>query len=1192
MSINSDIAVIGMAGRFPKSNNIEEFWENLKEAKDLITYFTAEELNKEGIDQNITSLDSYVKAKGLLPNIESFDYQFFEWSKVEAECSDPQHRVFMETAWSALENAGCFEEKEDERYGVYASCNTINSYLYNHLFTNQKILKTLGGYQLALHNAPEYLPTRLAYALNFHGPALFIHSACSSSLAVIHQACQGLLNLECDLALAGAVNWRSPNKTGYLYKEGMILSPDGHCRPFDRAGLGTVPSDGVGIVILKRLEDAIHDRNSIICVIKAVAINNDGKEKMNFTAPSVTGQSRVIADALAMADVGPESIDYIEAHGTATILGDPIEIKALQRIYDKSTASGEKPCYLGSVKSNVGHLDVAAGMVGFIKAALCLYNKEIPPTLYFNELNPNIQLHNKKFIINTETVQFKSENRPLCAAVSAFGIGGTNSHLILQQYQTIEIESKGCHHLERDNINPELGFFPISAKTSNALQLKILQLKIFLEKKPNILLKDVAYTLQAGRKHFSKRICFIAQTKNNLLASLNSYCDNGTRVTISNSNLENIAREWELEKLCNFDEISKDLLNIHSKLIQLPSYPFEKNCCWVELSGLPKVLEQKTLKLPSRSWYSMPCFVENPLINDLQYQNNRKQPAFRVALGDKSLGSILIITEDLVDNDLVKELLNDYMKVYVIGSMCKPYQDEREIHYQIDFFNSKAWKETLQEIEINTIQDILYFSCLQSSVEELPYAKMVNIFRQLYEYLGNKQVRLLIIGEDLYANINQVTLHGFANVLSQEHPYWNCKTISFDTKDYIQHLVNELCLDPVDRKISYNEGKRYTLEYRQVLFKNKRYFSEEDMQSDPNKVYYITGGIGGMGLVCARFLASRSPSVLVLVSRSSFPSPSEWAKLLSDPKTPTRLLHQIRSLQHIERSGSKCLIMKVDISNIDSIKESINFLETQHLKVTGCIHAAGNVYPTSMVTIKETDQQFIDLHFDPKVKGLNNLINCIDVDSLEFFICMSSLATSLGGVKYSSYSAANHYLNAICLNRSKKSKTRWLSINWDGWVYDYQKEDSEYDFLKSILITEQEGLIVLQNIFNNACGPVLNVSVRDYFERHREWKEGAQGVSNTNHAGLKMTFSELLNDLKSRWRSSLGLDIVDEQSDFYLCGGNSLISIQMSESINQDFEIPFLASHFLANSTIYKQAILIANFLGINAEESDETIED
>lgn len=507
-TLRGDIAIVGLAGRFPGARTIYEFWKNLCDGIESITTFTAEELVEAGVDPDAVAAANYVKARGSLAGGDLFDASFFGFTPREAEIIDPQHRQFFECAWECLEHAGYDPYRYSGRIGIYGG-SSVNSYAAD-LASDPEIVASTNDLQRSIGTRRDHLTTRVSYKLNLRGPSIDVQTACSTSLVAVHLACQAILNHECDMALAGGVSLRIPEKMGYLYYEGGIHSPDGHCRAFDAEAAGTVGGSGVGLVLLKRLEDARHDNDFVYAVIKGSAVNNDGGMKVGYTAPSITGQAQVIAAAHAMAEVTPETIGYVEAHGTGTPLGDPIEVSALCEVFPAVSEDGGPSCVLGAVKPNIGHLDTAAGVTGLIKTALILQNKTIPPTLHFRTPNPHTKLENSPFRVSNRIVDWHTSGTPRRAGVSSFGIGGTNAHVVLE-------EAAIC---DRPPATPFPELFIISGKTPRALDRASQNLASFLRQHPDLRVADVAHTLQVGRHAFDHRQTFVADSATNAAAIL------------------------------------------------------------------------------------------------------------------------------------------------------------------------------------------------------------------------------------------------------------------------------------------------------------------------------------------------------------------------------------------------------------------------------------------------------------------------------------------------------------------------------------------------------------------------------------------------------------------------------------------------------------------------------------------------
>ena len=504
-----DIAVVGMAGRFPKAASVDEFWNNLREGVECISFFTDEELEASGVAPEVYNDAAYVRAWGWMDGVEMFDAAFFDITPREAEITDPQIRVLLECAWESLENAGCDPDRYPGRIGVFAG-SSMMFYLWQNIAPTPGLLDSVGFVQAWIVNDRDFVATRVNYKLNLKGPGMTVQTACSTSLVSIHLGIQSLLSGESDMVLAGGVSTPTPYKEGYQYMEGGTFSPDGHVRTFDSKAKGMLGGNGVGLVVLKRLEDALADGDNIRAVIKGTALNNDGVDKVTYTAPSVDGQSQVILDALDVAGVEPSSISYVEAHGTGTPLGDPIEIAALTQAWRAKDADAKTPLGdahgivpIGAVKTNIGHLDTAAGVAGVIKTILSLEHKEIPPSLHYEKPNPEIDFATSPFFVNTELRAWDTDKLPRRATVSSLGMGGTNAHAILEEAPDLEPTSGSRSHQ----------LLLLSARTESALDAMCARLADHLAQDPTgaiEALADVAFTTQVGRKAFAQRRIVIA----------------------------------------------------------------------------------------------------------------------------------------------------------------------------------------------------------------------------------------------------------------------------------------------------------------------------------------------------------------------------------------------------------------------------------------------------------------------------------------------------------------------------------------------------------------------------------------------------------------------------------------------------------------------------------------------------------
>ena len=522
---DSGVAVVGLACRLPGAANPAEFWHNLAAGVESITFFTEAEVLAAGIDPALARNPNYVRAAPVLERVEQFDADFFGYTTREAELLDPQQRVLLECAWEAMEDAGYDLRRHPGAVGVFVS-GVLNTYLLNYLWPSGAYLEgdasrvmtlsSTGGFQVMIANDKDYLPTRISYKLNLRGPSVNVQTACSSSLVAIHMAAQSVLAGECEMAFAGGASISLPQETGYLYQDGLLVSPDGHCRAFDADAQGTIFGNGAGLVLLKRLDDAVADGDHIYAVIKGSALNNDGGEKAGYLAPSQDGQAAVVAESLAAAGVSAESISYVEAHGTATALGDPIEIAGLTQAFRADTDLRQF-CAVGSVKTNVGHLQIASGVAGFIKTVLALDHRQLVPSLHFRTPNPRIDLNSSPFYVNTQLQDWPQGDGPRRASVNSLGIGGANVHVILEESPQLPRPTNAVDRPKH--------LLTLSAKTPQALRDLAGRWASSVGWPSDATLGDVCFTANAGRAHLPERLVLVADGWPRMVETLQRFRD-------------------------------------------------------------------------------------------------------------------------------------------------------------------------------------------------------------------------------------------------------------------------------------------------------------------------------------------------------------------------------------------------------------------------------------------------------------------------------------------------------------------------------------------------------------------------------------------------------------------------------------------------------------------------------------------
>jgi acyl transferase domain-containing protein len=503
------IAVIGLAGRFPQAADVDQLWQNLVAGKDCFTEFSVDHIAGEGVPRETVERPEYVRRSSVIDNPGGFDNWLFSISPKEAEMIDPQQRVLLECAWETLENAGHDPFRFPGLIGMWAGSGVNNYFLKNILPMGS--FETNVGFQAIISNDKDYLVSRIAYKMGMRGPAVVVQTACSTSLVAVNMACLALLTYQCDMALAGAVFLQTPRARGYLYNEGEIFSPEGVCKPFDKAANGTILGEGCGLVALRRLEDAVADGDNILAVIRGSAVNNDGADRAGYTAPGIAGQMELITMAHAVAGVQAGDISYVEAHGTGTKLGDPIEVSALTQVFRRATAE-RNYCGIGSIKSNIGHLDVAAGIAGLIKTIYALRHRQIPPTINFTEPNPELRISESPFYIVERLTEWQPRNGRRIAGVSSFGMGGTNGHVIIEEAP--ELESSGPSRPWQ--------LIMLSAKKETALESITARLAGYVKANPDKNSADMAFTLQTGRQELNCRRFLVCRNMDEAFAKLSS----------------------------------------------------------------------------------------------------------------------------------------------------------------------------------------------------------------------------------------------------------------------------------------------------------------------------------------------------------------------------------------------------------------------------------------------------------------------------------------------------------------------------------------------------------------------------------------------------------------------------------------------------------------------------------------------
>ncbi|WP_342551278.1 amino acid adenylation domain-containing protein [Paenibacillus sp. FSL R7-0652] len=1190
-----EVAIIGMSGRFPGASDLKQFWHNLKNGVESLTRFTDEQLKRDGVPDDLLRHPSYVNAKGLLTDYDHFDASFFNYVPTDAELLDPQIRLFHECAWEALEEGGYAHSDADRSIGVYAGASS--NLLWEataSLAESAPESKLFADSQLT---DKDFISTRVSYALNLKGPSLTVYTACSTSLVTIHMACQALLSGECRMALAGGVTISLPQEGGYLYQEGMILSPDGYCRAFDQDASGTVGGSGAGVVLLKRLEDALEDGDPIHAVIKGSAINNDGSAKSAFSAPSIEEQSRVIRTAMLAGEVDACSISYVEAHGTGTYIGDPVELEGLRLAFEGAMPAS---CGIGSVKSNIGHLDCAAGVAGLIKTVLALKYKTLPPTLHVTNPNPQFDWKGSPFYVNTKTRPWKSSNgSPLRAGISSFGIGGTNAHLILEEapkdLEQDDLNTTDASQLSISGYEQSSFFFPLSAKTPEALHQTSYRLARFLQEHPYIDLKDIAYTLVHAREAWMHRAGIICSSRLEALELLHELASGELKASTdqaANHIWGEVRDNW-----LSGASIKRDYGYLFTgKTLHIPTYPFQRTqfnrqlevykeltrngTGLVDKSGshsdglVPSVVKQEIQKSSDLStWIYIPSWSRTFKLADVldkETEENLKENLWIVMPDSYGIAKHLtaLLEEHkaevlYVDHDLDLKIIENNNKPLKVIYLQAVHQQEADL-------TQKQFK-SLQK---------------QGSYRFLGY------IRKLIEYAGDLELDIISVtnGVQLVTgaesiNPGQSPIHGLSLVVQQEHPNVTCTVIDFeetvpseDTALYACSVLQEAVRSKhhFEPFIAFRYRYRWIAQYvpASLPVKNK-----ETYGAWKDKVWCITGGFGGIGRAMAEHFSIRHGVRIVLIGRTAIPDPSTWDRTEED-ELSVRTTSLIRWARGLEERGGQIMLVTADAAKETDLTAAFHQVQLRWGDIHGVIHAAGLTGGTTFELTSSLNETQLEEQFHAKVYGTIELKRVLEKHNPDFCVMFSSLSAVLGGISYGAYAAGNRFLDAYVNSVSHHGDSRWISIGWDGWnISSEVNVDQSND---AYLMEPHEGIEVLERILQSTETGHLIVATADLIQRRKRWVTALKPVKNgaSSKRSIRKLPRPLLSDsycepenkfqrqLVSLWEDFFGIEPIGIDDDFFELGGDSLKGATLITAMQKEHGIRLPLSELFENSTI------------------------
>lgn len=1210
--LQEDIAIIGMSFRSSMADNINEFWENIKAGLDCIRDFPKARHNDLYAYMRFMNpkakVPEYNKG-GYLEEIDKFDYGFFKMSPKEASLTDPNQRLFLQTVYEAMEDAGYGGENlTGSRTGVYLGYNGTSSYMQ--LISRVEPSSFAGA---IVGNTSSIIPSRISYLMDFKGPSLLIDTACSSSLLAVHMACQGIRAGECDFAIAGGVRLNSHPLKGESALG--IDSPDGRTKTFDDGSDGTGWGEGVAAILLKPLERAVKDRDHIYAVIKGSAVNQDGKS-IGITAPNAAAQEAVLEKAWENAGIHPETISYIEAHGTGTKLGDPIEIDGVRKAFGKYTDK-KQFCAIGSVKTNIGHLDNLSGISGLIKAVLALEHGEIPPSLHFNRPNRKIGFENSPVYVTDRLTEWKTEGAPKRCGVSSFGLSGTNCHMVLE-------EAPVCRAVENNEAVSQILAF--SAKAREVIPCWIKKVADHLRKNPGINLRDFCYSANTGRGHYRFRLALVVSDLRDLQKKLEVlslrdpealqeegifYSDaeaagseggklarearkiTGEYVSGKRTNHELLFRICHLYVSgANVDW--KGLYTGTESKIRLPVYPFEQKRCWIE--QLDKFL-QTTPGIRENRYYKT---AWNP------------EPAGKPDIAGME-GAVLIFRDSSVlGSRIAARLRSQGTEVFEVEAGME-YRKIDSCSFSIRDTQAD-YDKLIAEIKDAGICRILHLYSMGGnetamSAADLEMAQnkgaysLFRLTRALQRNNVQKEIGILLISKNVYEITGgetllypeNATLFGLSRIIGMENLNLKTRCLDVDETATEDTVLNELNSGYSGHMAAYRMNTRYA----EVIDR----YDISDLQAQPKTVrdsgvYIITGGTGTIGLNMASFLASKKKVKLALLNRSALPAREQWDACIREGTDPL-LCSKLIQLKSIEEQGSEVIFYRVDVSDEIQLKGALDEIRSKYGKIDGILHCAGIGIGREAVTVSnETEEEFIKI-LSPKVNGTWLLERLTRNDSLDFLVLFSSAITLVGGIGIGGYIAANAYQDAFA-GFAARQGCRVLTVNWPSWKDTVEKPGHDIDEDKQLfkIISTPDAVEALENLLGRnvtrAIVGQLNFDgklfyLRDYLPfrlsegimaeyRHEEEEQGSGAASgqeeNTELLDVKLTgrendrYSETERHVAQVWKNILGFETFSVKDNLYELGGDSIHATRIVNGVNKRLQIQSGLAELLTKPTI------------------------
>lgn len=1223
--IKTDVAIVGMSGRFPKSHNLEQLWNNLINGRSCITEVPKDKWNIDQFynkDRNVPK-KSYSKWMGVVSDIDKFDPLFFNISPAEAELMDPQQRLFLEESWKALEDSG-YDPKSfsGNKCSVFVGCG-IGDYSKKYEYTADG----LNAYTM-MGSFSSILSARISYFLNLIGPCVVVDTACSSSLVAVHHAYQSIVSGENDLSIAAGVHLQTSADIHIMTSKAGMLSSDEKCRTFDNSADGFVLGEGVGVIVLKPLNKAMKDNDHIYGIIKGSCINQDGKTN-GITAPSARSQTLVQTNVYDKYKINPENISYVEAHGAATKLGDPIEFKALKESFSKY-CSKKQYCAIGSIKSNIGHCAAVAGISGLIKIMLCLENKTLVPSISFQMENEHIRFIDSPFYLNTQTREWKAINdHPIQAAINSFGFSGTNCHMVVEQAP------------ERSRkVYPEAPFYLIqlSAKTKKSLSLKLIEFKHWLTTQgTKHELNDIAYTLSLGRTHFPIRVSFISRDVEELKIKISKvvaseevyiesyYGDSKEAATKNEKDIEELGnlllkelKHSDIGKIeykkklvflkdlyekgynLNWENLYKGQNNFR---INLPTYMFEKNRYWIEkpekLSKLIKknnstLIDESPIGRNSNNSIHMKnsenkeYIGSEKLSEEVVYFKNiwEKDNLENIFLKKNQDGDILIFDISKNLSEAIQKKLKDLPIKIVTVEPGNEFRKSSDQSYKIKPDSNNDYNLLLDDLETSGFKmSKIIFLWTKIDTDNFENSTYSSLQKGLYPVF---RITSSLVRKNVYSNIKMIyvffeqdpvhsAMAAFNKSIRHEKPDYSFKNVHIISQkvlgrtDYNEQLsdilLNEFCSNN-GYEVLYKDGQRY-VRHLKALEKGYEYEkSDNPITFKENGVYLITGGAGGLGLIFSEYLIKQKKINLIIAGRSKL-CPSINSKIKS-----------------IESLGAKVDYHSADIANSTEVNDLIQTIKDRFKKIDGIIHCAG-ISKDSLVHKKTIND--INQVLAPKIFGTKNLDLATKNENLDFFIIFSSWASVLGNIGQCDYAFANSYMDNFTdfreqLVKNGKRFGKTISINWPVWKEGGIKPDpASLQMMKTILgivpLSRHNGI----NAFEKALASVDSRIIVAQMERSKilqnyeivsnhlhKKSQIKKNIPSSDQPDDKILLNNVISDTCNIVSSMLKIEVekIDIKTELNEYGFDSIKYTELANKINQKYSIIILPPVFFEHRKI------------------------